>query len=82
VPDDGSDEPKRVVRCRTANLLCISTLRITDAFQAANEVLENLVYFEHQLRTKCRGFFYDSGSLYVNRHPLKYVARVFLTLVK
>jgi hypothetical protein len=49
VPDDGSDEPKRVVRYRMACLLCISTLRITDEFQAANEILENLVDFEHQL---------------------------------
>ena len=42
MPDDGSDEPKRVVRYRTAYLLCtrISTLRITDEFQVANEVLE------------------------------------------
>jgi hypothetical protein len=28
VPDDGSDEPKCVVRCRMAYLLCISTLGI------------------------------------------------------
>ena len=55
-PDDGSDEPKRVVRCRVAYLSCISTLHNTDEFQAANGVLENLD-FEHQLRTKCQFFF-------------------------
>ena len=84
MPDDGSDEPKRAVCCRTAYLFFLHfSATYTDEFQAANEVLENLVDFEHQLWTKYQVFFfrYESRSLYVNRQPLKYLACVLVTAV-